>query len=197
MRIDQQREQLCWEGHDPKWSMVDRDWHGQPVAVPATFALADGPHPFMVCQQRGRSAPRFLQMPEPCEFAEALWRYDVAELFIKDAHSDRYLEFNLAPNGAWWSAEFVGPRVRACTEDIPIVGVKTYSKTSADGYWQAAASIPLSFLKSDFSFGQGSRVNVTFIVDSPEQKFLSIAALPGAKPDFHQPEYFKEVELIG
>ena len=156
----------------------------------------DGPHPFMVFSSEGEVRFDFSRCG-PCEFAEALWRYDVAELFIKDAHSDRYLEFNLAPNGAWWSAEFVGPRVRACTEDIPIVGVKTYSKTSADGYWQAAASIPLSFLKSDFSFGQGSRVNVTFIVDSPEQKFLSIAALPGAKPDFHQPEYFKEVELIG
>ena len=196
MRIDQQREQLCWEGLDPSWSTVDRDWHGQSVAVPATFALGMDRTHLWFSAAREKCA---LISPdaEPCEFAEALWRYDVAELFIKDAHSDRYLEFNLAPNGAWWSAEFVGPRVRACTEDIPIVGVKTYFKTSADGYWQAAASIPLSFLESDFSFGQGSRVNVTFIVDSPEQKFLSIAALPGAKPDFHQPEYFKEVELIG
>ena len=196
MRIDQQREQISWEGLDPRWSMVDRDWHGQPVAVPAAFALAvDRSHLWFVAAREKRAS--ISPDTGPCEFTEALWCYDVAELFIKDAHSDRYLEINLAPNGAWWSAEFVGPRVRACTEDIPIVGVKTYSKTSADGYWQAAASIPLSFLKSDFSFGQGSRVNVTFIVDSPEQKFLSIAALPGAKPDFHQPEYFEEVELIG
>ena len=196
MRIDQQREQLSWEDYDPRWSMVDRDWHGQPVAVPAAFALAvDRSHLWFVAAREKRAS--ISPDTGPCEFTEALWCYDVAELFIKDAHSDRYLEINLAPNGAWWSAEFVGPRVRACTEDIPIVGVKTYSKTSADGYWQAAASIPLPFLKSDFSFGQGSRVNVTFIVDSPEQKFLSMAALPGVKPDFHQPHYFEEVELIG
>ncbi len=194
MRIDQQREQLCWEGLDPSWSMVDRDWHGQSVAVPATFALAMDPtHLWFVAAREKRAS--ISPYAAPCQFAEALWRYDVAELFIKDAHSDRYLEFNLAPNGAWWSAEFTGPRVRADNEDIPIVGVRTYAKISGDGCWQAAASIPLSFLESDFSFGQGSRINVTFIVDSPEQKFLSVAALRGAKPDFHQPHCFDVVEL--
>ena len=196
MQIDQKKEPLSWEGSDLRWSMVNLDWHGQPVAVPAAFTLAmDRTHLWFVAAREKRAS--ISPDAGPREFTEGLWRYDVAELFIKDRHSDRYLEFNLAPNGAWWSAEFIGPRVRACSENIPIVGIKTYSKVSVDGGWKVAASIPLSFLESDFSFGQGSRVNVTFIVDSPEQKFLSIAALPGVKPDFHQPHYFEEVELIG
>ena len=143
-------------------------------------------------QDTSRSVKTINSLSNNVNFKPEAGRY---ELFIKDAHSDRYLEFNLAPNGAWWSAEFTSPRVKADNEDIPIVGVRTYAKISGDGCWQAAASIPLSFLESDFSFGQGSRINVTFIVDSPEQKFLSVAELRGAKPDFHQPHCFNVVEL--
>jgi hypothetical protein len=47
----------------------------------------------------------------PGNFLAELWRHDVAELFIADPASGRYFEFNLAPNGAWWSCEFTAPRV--------------------------------------------------------------------------------------
>ena len=83
MRIDQQREQLCWEGLDPSRSMVDRDWDGQSVAVPATFALAMDPtHLWFVAAREKRAS--ISPDAVPCQFAEALWRYDVAELFIME-----------------------------------------------------------------------------------------------------------------
>jgi len=45
------------------------------------------------------------------------------------------------------------------------------------------------------NFGDGSQMNVTFIVNSPEQKFATAADLGKGEPDFHQPDQFKKVNF--
>jgi len=39
-------------------------------------------------------------------------------------------------------------------------------------------------------------MNVTFVINSPEQNFLSAVPLAGGKPDFHQPDLFKQVKMV-
>ncbi|RYD48822.1 MAG: hypothetical protein EOP83_25990 [Verrucomicrobiaceae bacterium] len=124
-----------------------------------------------------------------------LWKYDVAELFLTDPTSGRYFEFNLSPNAAWWSCEFTAPRQRAEETDIAFPDVTTYAELAPDGGWVAAMSIPLDLLEARLNFGETTKLNVTFILDSPEQRFLSVANLGEGEPDFHRPERFSPVKF--
>lgn len=195
MRVEQNEEELSWESHDPLWSSSDRDWYGSEFDIAPGYSLVTDRSHLWFSVFRNKHAVLAADA-QPHRFVEGLWLGDVAELFIKDAHQDRYLEFNLAANGAWWSAVFLRPRVRISTENTPIPGVRTYSRISPDGGWCAAAALPLRFLESEFGFGPRSKLNVTFILDSPEQRFISISKLPGEKPDFHQPNHFQSIEFF-
>ena len=42
-------------------------------------------------------------------------------------------------------------------------------------------------------FGPQSRANVTFVLNSPEQRFLTAADSGGGEPDFHRPERFPQL----
>lgn len=129
----------------------------------------------------------------PGMFQAELWRYDVAELFLADPASGRYFEFNLAPNGAWWSCEFTAPRVRAEETDIVMPEVATFADLAADGSWVAAMALPLDLLKARLGFGPETRANVTMILCSPDQRFITAADPGGGEPDFHQPDRFPAV----
>ncbi len=196
MLVERTKDRLSWDTLDLSWSSIERDWYGQQIGVPASFALIMDPASLWFVAKRDQR-PRVLPGALPCEFTPELWRFDVAELFIRDVCSSRYLELNLAPNGAWWSAEFDQARQRSSTDDQPIQGLETHALMTCSGGWQAAACIPLSYLEAAFGFGAHSTVNVAFIVDSPEQVFTSKAKLPGSQPDFHQPDYFERIELSG
>lgn len=117
--------------------------------------------------------------------------HDVAEFFLTDPTTGRYVEFNLSPNGAWWSQSFSAPRVPDGQGLVP--GVETFAELAPDGGWVAAMAIPRGFLESELKFGDSSRLNVCFILGSPEQRFLSAANLGGGEPDFHRPERFSRL----
>ncbi|WP_193212746.1 hypothetical protein [Luteolibacter marinus] len=140
----------------------------------------------------GRPA-NLLPGSRPGRFMAGLWKHDLAELFLGDPASGRYLEFNLAPNGAWWSGEFSAPRVPAGDEAFP--GVATFAELAPDGGWVAAMAIPLPTLEEKISFGATTRLNVSFILGSPDQRFLSAADLGDGEPDFHRPERFRPVDF--
>jgi len=140
-----------------------------------------------------RKAADLHPQARPGMFLAELWRHDVAELFLADPVSGRYFEFNLAPNGAWWSCELTAPRVRAEETDIAMPEVATFSDMAPDGAWIAAMAIPLDLLRARLDFGPQTRANVTFILDSPDQKFVTAADLGAGEPDFHRPEKFPQV----
>jgi hypothetical protein len=117
----------------------------------------------------------------------------VAELFLADPASGRYFEFNLAPNGAWWSCEFTAPRVRAEETDITMPEVATFADLAADGSWVAAMALPLDLLNARLGFGPATRGNVAMILESPGQRFVTAADLGGGEPDFHQPDRFPTI----
>ena len=195
MLIEHKNEPLYWGALDLGLLGLQNDWYGKPLDVPAAFGLAIDHGSFWFVATRRKPA---LLHPDarPGQFTPELSKYDVAEFFLSHPASGRYLEFNLAPNGAWWSAEFTAPRECAHTEDLPVPGVKTFAELSPDGSWLAAASIPLDVLKARFGFGPDTRMNVTMILDSPEQKFLTAVPAPDGEPDFHRPDLFQQVHIL-
>jgi len=171
---------------------LERDWHGEPLQSPAAFSLAlDERWLWFIAHHR--RAAQLHPLARPGMFQAELWHHDVAELFLADPVSGRYFEFNLAPNGAWWSCEFAAPRVRAEEADIAMPEVAAFSDLAPDGAWLAAMAIPLDLLRARLDFGPRTHANVTLILESPARKFVTAADLGGGEPDFHLPQRFPEV----
>lgn len=192
MTIFTSKSPLRWGELDVPMLGLARDWFGNPESPPAGFCLAtDAGHLWFVAHHRRPAALH--PQARPGVFQAELWKHDVAELFLADPASGRYFEFNLAPNGAWWCCEFTAPRVREEDTDIAMPGVATFADLAPDGSWVAAMALPLEMLKARLDFGPTTRANVTMILGSPDQRFLTAADLGGGEPDFHRPGRFPEV----
>lgn len=189
MNIEVSTQPLSWGALDITLFGVNKDWHGAPIEPAVTFGFAVDHQYLWFIASHARPA---LLHPDarPSAFHAELWKYDVAEFFLLDPTSGHYLEFNLAPNGAWWSAEFSAPRQRVSEQDVPLEGVTTFADLSPDGSWLTAAALPLNILRERYHFGKDTRMNATFIIESPHQRFLTAASLGEGEPDFHQPEKF-------
>ena len=183
---------LVWGELDVPLFGLQADLSGTPLQVPVAYAVvADGRHLWFIVNHR--MPARILPQARPGAFQAGLWQHDVAELFLADPASGRYFEFNLAANGAWWSCEFTAPRVRADEAEIAMPEVATFSDLGPDGSWLAAMAIPLDLLQARVNFGTETRMNVTMILGSPEQKFISACDLGGGEPNFHQPQRFSQI----
>ena len=194
MMVFRSARPLVWGGLDVPLFGLEKDLHGTPLQTAAAFSLVtDERHLWFIANHR---KPAHLHpKARPGAFQSELWRYDVAELFLADPVSGRYFEFNLAPNGAWWTCEFTAPRVRADEAEIAMPEVATFSEMAADGSWLAAMAIPLDLLRARLNFGTDTRVNVAMILESPDQKFISANALEAGEPDFHQPQQFSKIQF--
>ena len=195
MIIEQKTSPLRWGELDLALFGIDKNWQGEKLDTPAGFGIGMDDELFWFVATRHQPA---IVHPDAYagKFTPELWKYDVAEFFIRDPDSGRYLEFNLAPNAAWWCAEFTAPRIRAYEEDVEMIDVRAYSHLSEDGSWLAAVSIPLDILKARVNFGASSEMNTTFIVDSPDQQFLTANPAPEGEPDFHQLDLLKPVQIV-
>lgn len=194
MTIFTSPETLAWGELDVPLFGLAKDWHGKDMDPPAAFSLVRDPrHLWFIANHR--KPAELHPKSRPGAFQAELWKHDVAELFLADPASGRYFEFNLAPNGAWWSCEFTAPRQRAEAMDIAMPEVATFSEMAADGSWVAAMALPLDLLRARLDFGPETRANVTMILESPAQRFLSAAKPETGVPDFHQPERFPRVSF--
>lgn len=127
---------------------------------------------------------------QPGEFFEGLWKSDVSELFISDDNGTRYLEINLAPNGAWWIMAFSAPRQRLKNFQIDQQRVETTSKLSAN-QWKSTLSIPHGLLQNILRT-DNIRFNVTYILGNPKH-YLSYCNLHSVQPDFHIPKNYQRL----
>jgi len=195
MTIFESRKPLAWGELDVPLLGLMKDWHGGKVDPPASFCLAmDAERLWFVA---GHQRPAVLHpQARPGRFQAELWRHDVAEWFVAAPGGGRYLEFNLAPNGAWWSCEFTAPRVRAEEVEIAMPEVATFSELASDGSWLAAMAVPLDLLRARVDFGDACGVNVAFILGSPDQRFLSAVDLGPGEPDFHRPQAFPKLRRV-
>jgi hypothetical protein len=185
-----------------KWGELDlplfglgKDWDGAVVEPAAGFCVVVDPQRLWFLANH-RKLARLHPRARPGLFQAELWKHDVAELFLADPVSGRYLEFNLAPNGAWWSCEFTAPRVRAEEMEIAMPEVATFSDMAPDGAWLAAMAIPLDLLRARVNFGKETRMNVAMILESPSQRFLTACEMGPGGPDFHQPGKFQQVRCM-
>lgn len=185
---------LVWGELDVPLFGVARDWYGRESTPQAGFCLAVDSRMLWFIASHGNPA-RIHPAARPGRFTPDLWRYDVAEFFLTDPSGGRYFEFNLSPNGAWWSCEFTGPRARAEAVEIAFPGVVTHAELAPDGGWVAAMAIPRDLLEARLDFGPRCRGNVSFILGSPEQRFLSAADLGAGEPDFHRPDRFLPLRM--
>jgi hypothetical protein len=192
MTVFTSSQPLVWGELDVPLFGLDKDLYGVPVPVPAAFSVVLDPRRLWFVANHRQPALIHPQA-RPGAFLAGLWQHDVAELFLADLDSGRYFEFNLAPNGAWWSCEFTGPRVRADEAEIAMPEVATFSELSPDGSWLAAMAVPRDLLEARLDFGPRTCMNVAMILESPEQRFLSAVPLAGAVPDFHQPGRFSKI----
>lgn len=190
-RFDQPLE---WGALDLPLLGLGKDWFGNPVTPPVAWSLALDPERLWFVASRRRAATIHPQA-RPGRFLAELWRFDVAELFLADPATGRYLELNLAPNGAWWSCAFDAPRQRVEAVDREWPGVRTHAELAADGTWVAALSLPLDTLRERLDFGPATTANATFILDSPGQRFLSATPLGDGEPDFHRPDRFAPLAI--
>ncbi len=177
---------------DAPWQQLRREWHGAAVEPPVEFRFRLTAEALVFSARR--AAPALLH-PEAREgaFQENLWKYDTAEFYIAPVQGQSYLEFNLAPNGAWWAASFTAPRVRSVTPPTLPQGVITHGHADARG-WECEALLPLEHLRQlGITPGPAScRLAAAAILGSPEQIFLTTAIPRTGKPDFHHPEDWEE-----
>jgi hypothetical protein len=186
---------LVWGEIDVPLFGLEKDLQGEIIQTPAAFCLVmDAQRLWFLANHR--QPAQIHPQARPGIFKTELWQYDVAELFLADPESGRYFEFNLAPNGAWWSCEFTAPRVRAEALEVPMPDVATFSEMAGDGAWLAGMALPLDLLCARLDFGPKTRGNVAMILESPAQKFLSASDLSGGDPDFHQPKQFEEITFV-
>ncbi|MCF7676007.1 MAG: hypothetical protein K9N23_15815 [Akkermansiaceae bacterium] len=195
MTIFESSKPLAWGELAMPLLGLAADWDGERVEPAAGFSLAKDDRRLWFVASHRRPAMLHPQA-RPGVFQAELWRYDVAELFLADPRSGRYFEFNLSPNGAWWNCELTAPRVRASEEDVPMPDVATFADLSADGSWLAAMALPLDLLEARLDFGPETRANVTFILETPKQRFLTAAKLGEGEPDYHQPASFPQVSFV-
>ncbi len=171
------------------------DWGGTEMQKSVKFLFwVDGSRFHFLASTNGRSG---MSHPEskPGFYQPELWKYDVAEFFLKSTDGTRYLEFNLAPNGAWWSSAFNAPREASPGEPKPIPAVLT-SAQQTENEWQVMASFPLDWLRENYGFGDKTTLNATFILNSPDQIFLTAGNLGPGEPDFHRPDHFPAIKQI-
>jgi hypothetical protein len=195
MTIFTHSQPLVWGEMDVPLFGLAKDLKGELLEVSAAFSLVADPRNLWFIANHRRPA-MIHPKARPGLFQAGLWEYDVAELFLLEPLTGRYFEFNLAPNGAWWTCEFKSPRIREDESEIAMPEVATFSEIAADGSWVAAMAIPLDLLEARLGFGPHTRGNVTMILESPDQKFVSAVDLGAGKPDFHQPSRFTAIRFV-
>ncbi len=179
----------------PDWQQLNREWYGKPFTPPYEFRFHLTENDLVFSARR--TSPALLH-PKASKghFQENLWKYDTSEFFIATADGSRYMEFNLAPNGAWWAAAFTDPR--KVNPEVPAFpqGVTATGHADETG-WVAEARIPLSYLGlMGICPGKAPcRIAATAILNSPEQLFLTTASDTSGSPDFHRPHSWEEARL--
>lgn len=138
------------------------------------------------------------------EFVEGLWTTDVAEVFLQDAQSGEYQEFNISPVGAWWSCSFSGYRKRQAAFRKP--ATLCCEGVAENARWEVVLGVRLDELS--IRFDSSTLVHIAAISCSkgeganqgPVPTYFSTHPIRGLEPDFHHPEVFqpflfKEIEL--
>lgn len=175
------------------WQQLETEWYGHAVTPPYEYSFEQTSAGLLF--KARRKAPALVHPQGQCgQFQPELWRYDAAEFFITAPDGNRYMEFNLSPNGAWWACLFQAPRVTAeGTESWRPQVEATGSQCEAG--WQCEALISASSLQEAGINIQDCKLAACAILNSPEQVFLTSALPCDSQPDFHRPDLWEKALL--
>lgn len=177
-----------------QWQQLNHEWYQHDVKPPYEFSFTKTQEGLLFCARR--SAPALIHPQGTLgNFQEELWRYDAAEFFITTPNGDRYLEFNLSPNGAWWACVFQGPREVAPQFSSWRPVVETNAQYS-DSDWQAQALISAASLQEAGIDVENCHLAACAILNSPDQLFLTSALPCTTQPDFHRPDLWEKAEPV-
>lgn len=171
-----------------------REWYGTELPEPVRygFRVVEGKLVYTASQRR---AVKLHPSAQPGEFVEGLWEYDTAEFFVANAEGTRYMEFNLAPNGAWWACVFTEPRVRDLSVP-PLPSVATRGVIALDGSWECRAELPLAYLEAIGIAPANCRLAAAAIQNSPDYLYLTTSSDLHGEPDFHRPWSWAPASLV-
>jgi hypothetical protein len=134
------------------------------------------------------------------EFTAGLWRRNVVECFLGNPENGHYLEMHLAPNGQWWACVFTGVRQAPAPAGHPLPLSEVEHCQQGGNWWQATVQVPgevvcgLLGARSFFSL-RGNLCAVHYPTSGSGPEYFSLAALPGPKPDFHQPDFWLPLQF--
>jgi hypothetical protein len=121
--------------------------------------------------------PRVPDAPAGTRVAN-LWEYDVVECFLV-GEGGRYLEVELGAGGHFLVLEFDAPRRRA-NEHAALRPELAFRP--GQERWRVMLRLPLTLLPPGLCALNAFAITGT--------SFLAFAAVPGERPDFHQPQTF-------
>ncbi len=160
---------------------LDKDWYKKPCPKAGFEIVKLTNWTFKVSVP---TIPSIKPIAKPNQYYEGLWVQDVAEWFIVNPVTGRYVEVNLAANGAWWMMLFSEPRKRIVIPSL--TGVRSqYSQV--ENNWEAALCIPQSLLLACLGEGNWTH-NVCFILGDNPKQYVSFNKLSSKTPDFHRPD---------
>ncbi|OGR03804.1 MAG: hypothetical protein A2511_05580 [Deltaproteobacteria bacterium RIFOXYD12_FULL_50_9] len=158
-------------------------WDGIKIPELETAAITfridhSGLHVAIQARFHGDKTPAALPGP-----TDRLWEYEVVELFLS-GDDDRYLEIEFGPHGHFLVLQLAG--IRNVTKKLLPMAYATQITGSC---WQATAHLPLSSLPTN-----PNRINAYAIHGSgKDRRYLAAFPVPGYKPDFHQPQFFRPI----
>lgn len=165
---------------------LSREWYGAELAPPFEFSFHRDEEE-LIFRMRRDAAAIIHPTAAPGAWQEELWRYDVAEFFIATPGADRYLEFNLCPNGAWWAAAFTEPRVPLAGFDARALAPRTSGMCRPEG-WAAEAHVPLALLRAHGWELSACRMAVCAVIcRAGAYTYLTSSEQTSGRPDFHRP----------
>lgn len=110
---------------------------------------------------------------------DKLWTFDVVEIFLVGP-GHKYLEIELGAGGHYLILGFDSIRNKS-NDFLYFEPVIHFSKTN-EKTWVSETEIPWSIIPENL------RAMNAFVIASGQ--FLALSPLPGAEPDFHQPDFF-------
>ncbi len=161
--------------------VIDRLWDGVPAwpseRTEVAFSIGSSGLLVEVAANLHGDRPPAL----PPGRTDGLWDYEVVELFL--ANDDgQYLELEFGPHGHYLALRFSEPR-QITSRDISI----SYQTEITGQCWRGRAQAPTSCLPA-----QLTRANAYAIHgQGQDRRYLAAFAVPGPRPDFHQPQFFQ------
>lgn len=173
---------------DPK--SLARDWYGADVTPAVKYWLGKNSRELLVAAQYPGSSQLFPDLAAN-QFFEGLWERDVFEVFLRNAKTGAYQEWNLSPQGAWWSAAFPSYRNRDLHYTPNVSRVVASGEVTTSG-WTASLIFPIAELYSGIASDE-LEISVCAILGSSPRKYLCLKSDPESEPDFHHPNGFQSL----